>query len=56
LLVLQPPNRYCSLFKNLTDRDGQKFGIVVGIQTGDDFTIDPDEVERTLDLMDAPDA
>ena len=56
LLVLQPPNRYCSLFKNLTDRDGQKFGIVVGIQVGDDFTVDPDEVERTLDLMEPPDA
>ena len=53
LLTLQPPNRYCSLFKNLTDRDAQKFGIVVGTPVGDDFTIDPDEVERTLDLMEA---
>ena len=51
LLTLQPPNRYCSLFKNLTDRDAQKFGIVVGTPVGEDFTIDPDEVERTLDLM-----
>jgi len=51
LLVLQPPNRYCSLFKHLTDRDAQKFGIVVGTQAGDGFTIDADEVERTLDLM-----
>jgi capsular polysaccharide biosynthesis protein len=51
LLTLQPPNRYCSLFKNLTDRDAQKFGIVVGTSVGDGFTIDADEVERTLDLM-----
>lgn len=54
LLVLQPPDRYCSLFKDLTDRDAQKFGIVVGTQAGDGFTIDPDEVERTLDLMEKP--
>lgn len=53
LLTLQPPNRYCSLFKNLTDRDAQKFGIVVGTSVGDGFTIAPDEVERTLDLMEA---
>jgi len=53
LLVLQPPTRYCSLFKNLTDRDAQKFGIVVGTPIDADFKIDPDEVERTLDLMEA---
>jgi len=56
LLTLQPPNRYCSLFKNLTDRDDQKFGIVVGRALGEDFEIDADEVERTLDLMDAAQA
>jgi len=56
LLTLQPPNRYCSLFKNLTDRDAQKFGIVVGRQSGEDFEIDADEVERTLDLMQADQA
>ena len=51
LLTLQPPDRYCSLLKDLTDRDGQKFGIVVGLPAGDSFTIPPDEVEQTLDLM-----
>ena len=56
LLTLQPPNRYCSLFKNITDRDEQKFGIVVGRQSGEDFEIDADEVERTLDLMQADQA
>lgn len=56
LLTLQPPNRYCSLFKNLTDRDAQKFGIVVGRAIGEDFEIAIDEVERTLDLMERPQA
>ena len=53
LLVLQPPNRFCSLFKHLTDRDDQHFGFVVGRMQGQDFHVDPDEVERTLDLFPA---
>jgi hypothetical protein len=53
LLVLQPPNRFLCFFKYLTDRDHQNFGFVVGKQEGDGFTIDPDEVERTLDLFPA---
>jgi Glycosyltransferase 61 len=51
LLTLQPPNRFCSLFKDLTDRDGQHFGFVMGRPEGNDFRVDPDEVERTLDLL-----
>nr|WP_242525412.1 glycosyltransferase family 61 protein [Pseudomonas fluorescens] len=51
LLVLQPPNRFLCFFKYLTDRDHQNFGFVVGIPEGDGFRIDPDEVERTLDLF-----
>jgi len=51
LLVLQPPNRFVSYYKYLTDRDGQHFGFVVGQPQGDGFTVDIDEVERTLDLF-----
>jgi hypothetical protein len=51
LLALQPPNRFVSMCKHLTDRDGQHFGFVVGIPDGGDFRIDPVEVERTLDLF-----
>lgn len=53
LLVLQPPNRFICFFKYLTDRDQQNFGFVVGTPAGDGFTINPDEVERTLDLFPA---
>lgn len=53
LLVLQPPNRFLCFFKYLTDRDHQNFGFVVGTQEGNGFRIDPDEVERTLDLFPA---
>ena len=51
LFVLQPPDRFVCFFKYLTDRDRQNFGFVVGTPAGAGFTIDPDEVERTLDLF-----
>jgi hypothetical protein len=51
LLVLQPPNRFVSYYKYLTDRDNQHFGFVVGTPEGNGFTIDIEEVERTLDLF-----
>jgi hypothetical protein len=51
LLVLQPPNRFVSYYKFLTDRDQQNFAFVVGTPEGDGFRIDIQEVERTLDLL-----
>ena len=51
LLTLQPPNRFVGLYKHLTDRDDKYFGFVVGSPVGQDFTIDLDEVERTMDLF-----
>lgn len=56
VLALQPPARFCGLYKHLTDRDGQRFAFVVGRPVGPDFWVDPDEVERTLDLLPAPPA
>jgi hypothetical protein len=54
ILTLQPPNRFVGLYKDLTDRDQQRFGFVVGLPEGDGFRIDPIEVERTLDLLSSP--
>jgi hypothetical protein len=51
VLALQPPNRFVTVYKHLTDREGQNFGFVVGSSIGEDFSVDPDEVERTLDLF-----
>jgi capsular polysaccharide biosynthesis protein len=51
VLTLQPPNRFCSVIKRTTDRDGQNFGFVVGRAEKDGFWVDADEVERTLDLF-----
>ncbi|QXH54074.1 glycosyltransferase family 61 protein [Pseudomonas fakonensis] len=51
VFALQPPNRFVSYYKYLTDRDGQQFAFVVGTPEGEGFTIDINEVERTLDLL-----
>ncbi|MNF13771.1 hypothetical protein D3C80_2157320 [compost metagenome] len=51
MLTLQPPNRFVSYYKYLTDRDSQHFGFVVGMPEGDGFIVDIDEIERTLDLF-----
>jgi hypothetical protein len=51
LLTLQPPNRFVSYYKFLTDRDYQHFGFVVGTPEGNGFKISLEEVERTLDLF-----
>lgn len=53
VLTIQPPNRFVGLYKNITDRDDQHFGFVVGISSGADFTADAEEIERTLDLFPA---
>jgi len=51
ILTLQPPDRFVCVFKHLADRDGQHFGFVVGQRDGEGFRIDPEEVERSLDLF-----
>jgi hypothetical protein len=53
ILTLQPPNRFVKVYKDLADRDGQNFGLVVGLPENSGFHIDPEEVERTLDLFPA---
>lgn len=51
LLVLQPPDRFVTVYKNTVEREGQHFAFVVGQPRGDGFYVDPVEVERTLDLL-----
>jgi hypothetical protein len=53
VLTLQPPNRFVRVYKDLTDRDQQHFGFVVGHAENKGFRIDPDEIDRTLDLFPA---
>lgn len=51
VLALQPPDRFVKVLKDLTDRDSQNFGFVIGHAEGQGFRIDPIEVEQTLDLF-----
>lgn len=51
MLALQPPDRFATVYRHRTQRDGHPFGFVVGVPEGDGFRVDPDEVERTLDLF-----
>lgn len=51
ILTLQPPDRFVNVYKHLADRDDQRFAFVVGRPEGRDFRVDPEEVERTLDLL-----
>ncbi len=51
IVAIMPPARFATPLKDIADRDGMHFGFVVGTQSGDDFFADPDEVERTLDLL-----
>jgi hypothetical protein len=53
MLVIMPPNRFCTIVKHIADRDGYPFGFVVGTPAGDDFTVDPEELERTIGLFPA---
>ncbi len=55
VVALQPPNRFVHVYKDLTDREHQHFGFVVGVPDHRDgsFWIDPVELERTLELLPA---
>lgn len=51
VLALQPPDRFVKVYKDLTDRDQQNFGFVVGHAQGNGFHINPHEIEKTIDLF-----
>lgn len=49
-LVIQPPTRAVSVLKLITDRQRQDFAYLVGEGDDEGFTVDLDELDRTLDL------
>ena len=50
LMALQLPTRFNNIYKDRADCVGVRYGFVVGRQDAEGFHIDPDELERTLDL------
>lgn len=51
VLTLQPPNRFCGVLKITTDMQNLNYGFVVGIQKEENFYVDFEEVERTMELF-----
>lgn len=51
VLTLQPPNRFCGVLKITTDMQNLNYGFVVGIQKEENFYVNFEEVERTLELL-----
>jgi hypothetical protein len=51
LFVLQPPFRFAPVLKDQTDRQNQRYAFVVGQPSPGGFTVNPEEVLRTLDLV-----
>lgn len=51
LLTLQPADRVTTAMKLLTDRWQQRFAVVVGTGTAENFRIDWDELRRTTDMI-----
>ena len=53
LFVIQPADRVVVALKILTDRQGQGFAFVVGDGGCDGFSVNWDDIERTLEMVDA---
>ncbi len=51
VLIFQPPNRFSGVIKNTTDMENVNYSFVVGIQKEENFYIDFEEVEKTLELI-----
>lgn len=51
LVVLQPPNRFCTVQKGRCDCEGIRYAFQVGHEVGADFTIDIDALHRLLDRL-----
>ena len=51
VLTLQPPNRFCGVLKITTDMQNLNYGFVVGIQKEENFYINFEEVERTMEVF-----
>lgn len=51
LLVLQPPDRFSGVLKLTADMEDIAYAFVVGTPAEGGFSVEPEEIERTLDLL-----
>lgn len=51
LVVLQPPNRFSTVYKEFTDCMGMRFAFAVGLPASGGFTVPLEDVKRVLELI-----
>lgn len=51
LLILQPANRFVTAYKSMADREEINFGFVIGSVGEQGFTVDLEELDRTIELL-----
>ena len=53
IVVIQPPNRFNALHRHFCDAAGLRFGFVVADPGLDGFTLNPERLQRTIDIVDS---
>ena len=51
LVVLQPPDRFSTVYKEFTDCMGMRFAFIVGLESSGGFIVPLDEMKRVLELI-----
>lgn len=51
LMVINPPNRFNNVYKDMTDCMKTNYAVHVGVLKGDDFYADLNEIDQTLELI-----
>lgn len=51
MVTIQPPRRFNNVWKDFTDTLGMRYGFVVGDDHGDSFSVDGDDLMRTVALV-----
>ncbi|MBY6218118.1 glycosyltransferase 61 family protein [Qipengyuania aquimaris] len=50
-LILEPPDRFATPYKDFADRMGMRFAFLVGDPASDGFSVDLDDLDRLLDRL-----
>lgn len=51
IVTIQPPRRFNNVWKDFTDTLGMRYGFVMGEDRGDSFSVDGDDLMRTVALV-----
>lgn len=51
MVTIQPPRRFNNVWKDFTDTLGMRYGFILGEDQGDSFSVDGDDLLRTIALV-----